>query len=108
MLGSGRIWVMCYNDGKERIGTIRGSMYKRVWIARDDVVLVGLRDFQDDKCDVIFKYAPEEVCMLCRMGHLPDNHVNLAKKETIETEVNEITFEQTGSDEGDDINIDDI
>jgi len=27
----------------------------------DDIVLVGLRDFQDEKCDILLKYLPEEV-----------------------------------------------
>jgi translation initiation factor 1A len=83
MLGNGRIKVVCYRDGKERIGTIRGNMYKRVWICRDDIVLVGLRDFQDDRCDVMYKYNQDEVRLLCRKNELPDNYVSRAKKEFI-------------------------
>lgn len=27
----------------------------QVWVSAGDIVLVGLRDFQDDKCDIIHK-----------------------------------------------------
>ncbi|KAG8068558.1 hypothetical protein GUJ93_ZPchr0005g15240 [Zizania palustris] len=33
-------------------------MHKKVWIAAGDIVLVGLRDYQDDKADVILKIIP--------------------------------------------------
>lgn len=109
MLGNGRIKVACYGDGKERIGTIRGNMYKRVWICRDDIVLIGLRDFQNDKCDVMFKYTPEEVRVLCRKKELPDNYVNVAKREaTHNTEEDGPIFEVEEFSTNEDIDIDGI
>jgi len=36
-------------------------MRKKVWINQGDIVLLSLRDFQDDKADVIVKYTPDEV-----------------------------------------------
>jgi translation initiation factor 1A len=40
-------------------------------------VLVGLRDFQDEKGDVILKYSPDEARALKKEGHLPEHlHVN--------------------------------
>lgn len=39
----------------------------------DDIVLVGLRDYQDSKCDVILKYTPDEVRNLKSLGELPEN-----------------------------------
>jgi translation initiation factor 1A len=56
VLGGGRMKVTCINAGGkqiERIGTIRGNMRKKVWINKDDFVLVSLRDYQDDRCDII-------------------------------------------------------
>ena len=44
LLGNGRLEVQCF-DGKKRMGSIRGAMKKRVWIAAGDVVLVSLREF---------------------------------------------------------------
>ena len=40
-----------------------------------DIVLISLRDFQDDKADVILKYAPEEARQLKAQGHLPESVV---------------------------------
>lgn len=58
MLGNGRVEVYCF-DSVKRIGNIRGKMKRRVWIATGDVVLISLRDFQNEKCDIILKYTPE-------------------------------------------------
>ncbi|KAJ4963369.1 hypothetical protein NE237_023308 [Protea cynaroides] len=37
------------------------------------IVLVGLRDYQDDKADVILKYMPDEARLLKAYGELPEN-----------------------------------
>lgn len=67
MLGNGRVTAMC-GDGVERLCKIRGSMRKRVWVRVGDAVLVGLREFQDAKADVIHKYTDAEVARLRRLG----------------------------------------
>ena len=36
------------------------------------MVLCSLREFEDDKCDVILKYSAEEARKLQKLGHLPD------------------------------------
>ena len=36
-------------------------------------MLLGLRDFQDDKADVILKYTPDEARMLKQLGDLPES-----------------------------------
>ena len=46
-------------------------MKKRVWISRDDILLVGLRDYQNSKCDVIHRYTLQEFMSLKRMGEIP-------------------------------------
>ena len=38
-----------------------------------DIILVGLRDYQDAKADVIMKYNGDEARRLKNMGHLPDS-----------------------------------
>lgn len=60
MLGNGRVEAQCF-DGTKRLAHIRGKMRKKVWINQGDIVLLSLRDFQDDKADVIVKYTPDEV-----------------------------------------------
>eukprot|EP01128_Nolandella_sp_AFSM9_P011822 TRINITY_DN8738_c0_g1_i1.p2 TRINITY_DN8738_c0_g1~~TRINITY_DN8738_c0_g1_i1.p2 ORF type:complete len:175 (+),score=62.31 TRINITY_DN8738_c0_g1_i1:14-538(+) len=74
MLGNGRVEAQCF-DGKVRLCHIRGKMRKRVWINAGDIILLGLRDFQDDKADVIVKYKNDEVVQLKKMGHLPASAV---------------------------------
>ncbi|CAI5990541.1 unnamed protein product [Closterium sp. NIES-64] len=63
MLGNGRCEALCI-DGIKRLSHIRGKMHKKVWIAAGDIILVGLRDYQDDKADVILKYQPDEARLL--------------------------------------------
>ena len=71
MLGNGRLEVQCF-DGVKRLGHIRGKLRKKVWISTGDILLVGLRDFQDNKCDVIVRYTPEEARSLKGYGLIPD------------------------------------
>ncbi|KAJ6319485.1 hypothetical protein OIU76_005134 [Salix suchowensis] len=70
--GNGRCEAMCI-DGTKRLCHIRGKMHKKVWIAAGDIILVGLRDYQDDKADVILKYMPDEARLLKAYGELPEN-----------------------------------
>lgn len=35
--------------------------------------MIGLRDFQDDKADVIMKYTADEARQLKAYGEIPDN-----------------------------------
>ena len=70
MLGDGRLALSCY-DGVARTGLIRGTMRRRVWINTGDIVLLGLREFQPDKADVIHKYTAEEARVLQAYDELP-------------------------------------
>ena len=70
MLGDGRVALSCY-DGVARTGLIRGTMRRRVCINTGDIVLVGLREFQPDKADVIHKYTAEEARVLQAYDELP-------------------------------------
>ena len=60
--------------------TIRGSLKNRVWINNGDIVLLGLRDFGDDKGDVILKYYDEEAKELKELGEIPE-HVKINEGE---------------------------
>lgn len=57
-----------------------GHFYKiivslQVWINGGDIILVGLRDYQDGKADVILKYTPDEARNLKAYGELPESGV---------------------------------
>lgn len=72
MLGNGRLEAQCI-DGKKRLCHIRGKMRKKVWVGQGDIVLVGLRDYQDEKADVIMKYTADEARVLKQYGELPEH-----------------------------------
>merc|ERR1712067_124656 len=63
---------MCF-DGVKRLCHIRGKLRKKVWIAQSDIVLVGLRDYQDAKADVILKYSADEARNLKSYGEFPES-----------------------------------
>jgi translation initiation factor 1A len=71
MMGDGRTELHC-EDTIKRTGHIRGVMKKKVWICAGDFVLVGLRDYQESKCDIIHKYSHEEAQKLKAYGELND------------------------------------
>lgn len=72
MLGNGRLEAQCI-DGVKRLCHIRGKMRKKVWVNAGDVVLLGLREFQDAKADVILKYQADEARSLKAYGELPES-----------------------------------
>ncbi|RLI81201.1 MAG: translation initiation factor eIF-1A [Archaeoglobales archaeon] len=69
MLGGGHVKVKC-EDGKERLGRIPGKLRKKIWIREGDVVVVVPWSFQDEKCDVIWRYTNPQVEWLERKGYL--------------------------------------
>lgn len=72
MLGNGRLEALCF-DGVKRLCHIRGKLRKKVWINAGDIILLGLRDFQDNKADVILRYNPDEAMSLRAYGELPED-----------------------------------
>ena len=70
MLGNGRLNASCF-DGKTRLCIIRGAMRKRQWMGVGDIILVSLREFQDNKADVIGIYTADEARNLKMLGELP-------------------------------------
>lgn len=106
MLGNGRLDAMCF-DGIKRLCHIRGKLRKKVWINTGDIILLGLRDYQDTKADVILKYTPDEARNLKTYGELPDTvkiESNLASEDTS----GDIEFEFQDDSEEEDEDVDDI
>merc|ERR1712093_183564 len=96
MLGNGRLEAQCF-DGIKRLCHIRGKMRKRVWVSAGDIVLVGLRDYQDEKGDVILKYTSDEARNLKAYGELPET-----------AKVNESTEVEFGDDDDVEFDFDEI
>jgi len=103
MLGNGRLEAACF-DGTKRLCRIRGKLRKKVWVNQGDIVLLGLRDYQNDKADVILRYSADEARNLKAYGELPET-ARINETDTLgEGEGDEIPFvfaDTAGDDESD-------
>ncbi|MFX1323637.1 MAG: translation initiation factor eIF-1A [Promethearchaeota archaeon] len=77
ILGGDRMRVFC-EDGKHRIGRIRGKIKKRVWIRRGDLVIVNPWEWETEtkdglgKCEITWRYTRAEISWLERNNKIPD------------------------------------
>lgn len=60
LLGANHIRVRCI-DGVTRMGRIKGKIKKRSWIREGDTLIVIPWSFQDEKCDILYRYLPPQV-----------------------------------------------
>jgi translation initiation factor 1A len=90
MLGNNRCLVELNESKNQVIGVICGRMRRRFVnrVSMDDLVLVGLRDYQDNKADIIHVYTNDEVKILTDYGeirvmdeHVTENFHNIAFEE---------------------------
>ena len=70
-LGDRRFRCKC-SDGVERQCKIRGKFRGRLYVQVHDILLISLREDEDDKADIIQKYKPEEVHELKKLGEFTD------------------------------------
>lgn len=98
LLGNGRMTCECF-DGPQRLGIVRGSL-KRCRIGERDIVLIGLRDFQNDKCDIMIKYDSDEVAILQKMGELP--YFEIEEEE----DIGDFEFDRGSEEDEKEINLD--
>jgi translation initiation factor 1A len=77
ILGGERMRVFC-QDGKYRIGRIRGKIKKRVWVRRGDLIIVNPWDWETvvkdklGKCEISWRYTRAEISWLNRNNKVPD------------------------------------
>lgn len=71
LLGSRRIKVKT-TDNREVTCIIPGKFKKRVWINVGDIVMINIRDYQDDKSDVIHKYDAIEIRKLIKLDEISE------------------------------------
>ena len=70
ILGECNFTVFCF-DGVERLCHLRKKVKKGEKVEVDTIVLVGLRDYQDDKGDIVFVYNKEHTSQLKAMREIP-------------------------------------
>jgi initiation factor 1A len=76
-LGGGRVSLQL-QSGTEVNGKVKGSLYKRVWVNKGDLVLAVERRIDGTaseeqsaaKFDIVHKFSPEEERLLVRYGEL--------------------------------------
>eukprot|EP01065_Artemidia_motanka_P030458 TRINITY_DN3648_c0_g1_i1.p1 TRINITY_DN3648_c0_g1~~TRINITY_DN3648_c0_g1_i1.p1 ORF type:complete len:204 (+),score=105.50 TRINITY_DN3648_c0_g1_i1:119-730(+) len=98
MLGNGRLEVHCF-DGHKRLAIIRGKLRKKQWMRAQDIILVGIRDFQDGKCDVIGKYNQDEARQLIKMKEIPDTCKINEDDDGVAAGADDIVFDAGDSDD---------
>ncbi|MFP4117006.1 MAG: translation initiation factor eIF-1A [Candidatus Aenigmatarchaeota archaeon] len=70
LLGADRLRVEC-EDGEERIVRIPGKLKKRVWVNRDDIVIVEPWDIEsEEKGDMVWRYNKNKIPRLKKKGYL--------------------------------------
>ena len=120
--GNCRFDVKCSDGGKERLAILCGTMRKRKFVNTNDIVLVSLRDFQDNTCDIIDCYDDNGARKLMETKELPESF-NIDGENQFQDEFDNIEFttdipsnssdddeSNSGDDEsnGDDINLEEI
>lgn len=74
--GDYRMEVFC-EDGKHRVGRIRGKIKKRVWIRKTDLVVINPWEFETviidklGKCEITWRYTKSEISWLNRNRRIP-------------------------------------
>ena len=100
--GNGRFDIRCI-DGTEKSGILRGTMRKKVWVNRLDLVLVEPWDFQTEKCSILHKYQDNEMNKLLKGGHLPkefkieNDSLNLDEEEYFSYDISDSDDEKESS-----------
>jgi initiation factor 1A len=93
-LGSCRFEVEMIYDSSKKVGKVKGSMKNRVWINKDDIVLVSLRDcnsHDDNIVDILHKYNGDDI-------HILNQNNELKKITKIEEHEDEDIFFKNDSD----------
>lgn len=80
-LGNGRFTIRINMQNREVTGRLcgkfrKGSQKKNNWVDIDTVVLVGIREFQDDVVDIVHVYDSSEARQLKKRNELIDESIS--------------------------------
>ena len=79
-LGGGNFLVNLVSENKEIVARLcgkfrKGNQKKNNWVTEGKVVVVGLRDFQDKKCDITYIYTDAEIKELKKKNIITESHL---------------------------------
>ncbi len=97
LLGGSKMEVLCM-DNKKRIAKVRGKFKRRVWVNMGDIILVALREFEDEKCDIIHVFYADEAKTLKAMGEIPQD-IQISEQQKLENNDLNIAFDDDKDDE---------
>ena len=72
LLGSDHVLVRCA-DNKTRVGRIRGKLKRRIWVRENDIVLIAPWEFQDNRCDILWRYTIAQADWLKQNSYLSED-----------------------------------
>lgn len=72
LMGASRIKVVCA-DGQSRMGRIPGKLKRRMWMRPGDLLIVKPWDFQDEKCDILYRYTRTQSVNLSKRNLIPES-----------------------------------
>ena len=104
LLGNRRVTVLTM-DNKEVLARIPGRFRRKIKVLLNDLVLISIREYQDDKVDIIHKYLDEEAIHLVSYNEIPSSFVS--KYNSVEVDVDDIFFGYSDDDDQE-VNIDNI
>lgn len=97
--GNCRFDVECC-DGKERAAILCGTMRKRKFINQGQLVLVSLREWQDDVCDIIDSYEESHAKRLKSEKEIPESF-RLGEDNPYDLDNDDIEFDMSMPDDSD-------
>jgi|TARA_Y100000389_G_scaffold203030_1_gene250166 translation initiation factor 1A len=68
---------------KKVIGYVRGSIKKRCRLKTNDIIIIAIREYQDNKVDIIHKYNEDEMKSLLRNNYLDADFINVIKANAV-------------------------
>lgn len=97
VLGDCNFTVRCFIEtgvDKELLCHLRKSAKKMGRVEVESIVLVGLRDFQEGKGDILYTYHIDQAKMLKREGHIPKTKTANDFEEVEEEEESGFDFDE--------------
>lgn len=99
-------------DGSEKLGILAGRLRKRSWVNNNSIILSSIRDYQDNKCDIIHVYSDNDISSLKKIDNFP-NILLKSEEETFNEDLDGIDFdlsipEETIDTTDDEIDFEDI
>ena len=89
-------------DGKTRSAILCGTMRKRKFINQGQLVLVSIREWQDDVCDIIDTYEDSHAKRLKSEKEIPESFQNLGEDNPYDVDDDGIEFDMGMPDDSDD------